>query len=335
MKTYILLHMTALGAGILLDLLIGDPHWFPHPIRLIGKYISFLEMKLFPEKGRGTHRDPGFERKRGLMLWLAVFITVTAAVCVIIVTAYRLHPWAGAAVEAGLTCCILAAGSLSAESRKVEDELDRGNIPAARKALSMIVGRDTEELGEEGIIKAAVETVAENTSDGVIAPLLFTAAGGPVLGFGYKAVNTMDSMLGYHNDRYEHFGKWPARVDDAFNFIPARISAVLMILSAFLLGLVSKEYSGRDAYRIWKRDRRNHLSPNSAQTESVCGGALGLKLGGSHYYGGVLVEKPEIGDERRKPVPEDVSRAGRLMFGAELLAAAAVGLMGAGLLFLI
>ena len=191
--------------------------------------------------------------------------------------------------------------------------------------MSMIVGRDTEALGQEEIIKAAVETVAENTSDGVIAPLLYTALGGPVLGFGYKAVNTMDSMLGYHNERYESFGKRAARMDDAFNFVPARVSAVLMILSAWMLGLFSKAFNGKEAYRIWKRDRRKHLSPNAAQTESACAGALGIRLGGAHLYGGVLVEKPAIGDARRKPVTEDIARAVRLMYLSECLAAILAG----------
>ena len=321
METYVLFHMTALGAGILLDFLIGDPHWFPHPVRFIGAYISFLERKLFPESAEGRQRNPGLEMKRGAILWFAVLLTVTAVTWAVLAAAYRLHPFAGLSVETSLTCCILAAGSLSSESRKVETFLKRGDIPGARRALSMIVGRDTEELCEEEIVKAAVETVAENTSDGVIAPLLFTAAGGPVLGFAYKAVNTMDSMLGYRNDRYEYFGKWSARMDDIFNYLPARISAVLMILSAFLLGHFSKIYSGKDAMGIWKRDRRKHLSPNSAQTESACAGALGLKLGGTHAYGGVVVEKPTIGDEKRKPVTEDIARAGRLMFAAEVLAA--------------
>lgn len=317
--------MTALGAGILLDLAVGDPHWFPHPVRLIGAYISWLEKKLYPEARAGIQRDSQLKQKRGTILWLLVFLTVMAVTGAVTAAAYLLHPITGIAAEAMLTCCALAARSLSSESRKVEWILIRKDLAGARQALSMIVGRDTEALGPEEIIQAAVETVAENTSDGVIAPLLYAALGGPVLGFGYKAVNTMDSMLGYHNERYESFGKWAARMDDVFNFVPARISAVLMILSAGILGLFSKVYSGKDAYRIWKRDRRKHLSPNAAQTESACAGALGLRLGGTHLYGGVLVEKPAIGDARRKPVTEDITRTVRLMYLSECLAVILAG----------
>ena len=325
MRTYIWYHMTALGAGILLDLAVGDPHWFPHPVRLIGAYISWLERRLYPEEKAGIQRDPQLEQKRGTTLWLLVFLTVMAVTGAVIVAAYLIHPIAGIAVEAVMTCCVLAARSLSSESRKVGRILDRKDLTGARRALSMIVGRDTGALGPDEIIKAAVETVAENTSDGVIAPLLYAALGGPILGFGYKAVNTMDSMLGYHNERYEHFGKRAAHMDDAFNYVPARISAAGMILSAWILGLFSKAFSGKDAYRIWKRDRRKHLSPNAAQTESACAGALGIQLGGTHLYGGVPVEKPSIGDARRKPVTEDIARAVRLMYLSECLAAVFAG----------
>ena len=319
MRAYILYHMTALAAGVLLDLAVGDPHWFPHPVRLIGALILRLEKVLFPDAGSGRDRDPALEEKRGRLLWILVFVSVMAVCFAVTVSAYLIHPLAGAAAEAALTCCLLAARSLAYESGKVARILEQGDLQGARDALAMIVGRDTEALTPEEVIKAAVETVAENTSDGVIAPFLYAAIGGPVLGFGYKAVNTMDSMLGYRSARYEHFGRCAARMDDIFSFVPARISAVLMILSAFLLGLFSKVYSGRDAFRVWKRDRMKHPSPNSAQTESACAGALGLKLGGAHRYGGVLSEKPVIGDERREPVPEDVARSARLMYATELL----------------
>ena len=184
----------------------------------------------------------------------------------------------------------------------------------------MIVGRDTANLNEEEIAKAAVETVAENTSDGVISPLLFTMIGGPTLGMIYKAVNTMDSMLGYKNERYTNFGLVAARADDVFNFIPSRISAILMIIGTFLMGIFKRVYNVSRAVKIWKRDRYNHLSPNSAQTESVCAGALGIKLGGDHYYNGVLVSKPTIGDEIRKTEIKDIKRANNLMFMAEIIA---------------
>ena len=174
----------------------------------------------------------------------------------------------------------------------------------------MIVGRDTQNLTKEGVAKAAIETVAENTSDGVIAPMLYTALGGPVLGFLYKAVNTMDSMVGYKNDRYLHFGRAAAKLDDVVNFLPARISALLMIGAAFLSG---KSYNGRQAWCIWHRDSRKHASPNSAQTESVCAGALGIQLAGDASYFGKVVKKPYIGDPKRQVEYEDIRRANRLM----------------------
>jgi adenosylcobinamide-phosphate synthase len=197
--------------------------------------------------------------------------------------------------------------------------LKANDTEKARKAVSMIVGRDTEKLDDEGIAKAAVETVAENTSDGVIEPLLYTAIGGPVLGFAYKAINTLDSMVGYHNDRYENFGSFSARLDDIVNFIPARISAGLMIISAYICGVFNGIYSGKRAVRIFKRDRFNHKSPNSAQTESVCAGALGIKLAGDASYFGKLVKKPYIGDAERNIENEDIKRAGRLMYISEFI----------------
>ena len=176
---------------------------------------------------------------------------------------------------------------------------------------AMIVGRDTQNLSEAGVAKAAIETVAENTSDGVIAPMIYTAIFGPILGFFYKAVNTMDSMIGYKNEKYLYFGRTAAKLDDAVNYIPARISAWLMILAALLGG---KEFDAKRAYRIYKRDRYNHASPNSAQTESVCAGALGIRLAGDASYFGKLVKKPYIGDACREVSPEDIRRVNRLMY---------------------
>ena len=178
----------------------------------------------------------------------------------------------------------------------------------------MIVGRDTERLTEEGIIRAAVETVAENASDGVIAPLCYIALGGPVLGFLYKGINTMDSMVGYHNEKYEYFGRAAARLDDAANFIPSRFSALLMVGAAFVLRM-----DWRNGWRIFLRDRRNHKSPNSAQTEAACAGILGVRLAGDAWYFGKLVKKPYIGDDSRPVEAEDIVRANRLMYAAEWL----------------
>ena len=320
MRGYLTLHYTALTLGVILDQIIGDPHFMPHPVKLIGKLISFIEKKLLGEDLAPLPlRDRKKELTRGLLLWIIVIAATAAATKLIMSWSYGLNKYLGVAVEAILTCYILAARSLCRESMAVSKELKKGDIEGARHALSMIVGRDTENLNEEEIAKAAVETVAENTSDGVISPLIFTLIGGPTLGMVYKAVNTMDSMLGYKNERYTHFGYIAAKADDVFNFIPSRISAILMIIGAFLMGIFKKVYNGSRALKIWQRDRYNHLSPNSAQTESVCAGALGIKLGGDHYYNGVLVSKPTIGDETRKTEIKDIKRANNLMFMAEAL----------------
>ena len=313
------IHFMAFLAGVLLDLLIGDPHFLPHPVRAIGRLISFLERKLLGGAQLPKDRDRRGEKRKGILLWFAVILATAAVSGAVLWICFRIHPYAGGIAEAVMTCYILASGSLRRESMKVAAGLDSSDLAGARSALAMIVGRDTDRLGEADIIKAAVETVAENTTDGVIAPLLFTAIGGPVAGIVYKAASTMDSMLGYRNDRYEAFGFMAARMDDVLNYLPARISAVLMILFSFIAGRFSGFYNGRDAFRIWVRDRYAHKSPNSAQTESVCAGALGLRLGGTHTYGGVPVEKPTIGDEKRAPQTADVLRANILMLGTELL----------------
>ena len=312
--------MSALAVGIVLDIMIGDPQSLPHPIRAIGALIAGLEKLL-----RRTRLQS--DVVKGALLWLIVMIATIAVSFGILGGAYMLNIYAGAAVEAILTFYILAAGSLRDESMKVYEALDEG-LMAARKSLSMIVGRDTEVLDEAGIIRATVETVAENTSDGVIAPLLYTFLGGPVLGMCYKAVNTMDSMLGYHNDDYEYFGKFAARADDVANFIPSRLSALFMCAAAGIFGVcrIGKKLgcSGVNALRIWLRDRYEHKSPNSAQTESACAGALGIRLGGSSRYNGVLVEKPYIGDDTRPVEREDIRRAVRLMFITEIVCTAVI-----------
>ncbi|MBR5945168.1 MAG: cobalamin biosynthesis protein CobD [Lachnospiraceae bacterium] len=321
MRGYLSLHYIALTLGVILDQIIGDPHFMPHPVKLIGKLISFAEKRLLGEELPPlAMRDRKKEVWRGLLLWLIVIAVTGTATKLILSWSYGLNKILGVAVEAILTCYILAARSLYRESMAVSKELEKGDIEGARNALSMIVGRDTANLNEEEIAKAAVETVAENTSDGVISPLLFTMIGGPTLGMIYKAVNTMDSMLGYKNERYTNFGLVAARADDVFNFIPSRISAILMIIGTFLMGIFKRVYNVSRAVKIWQRDRYNHLSPNSAQTESVCAGALGIKLGGDHYYNGVLVSKPTIGDETRKTEIKDIKRANNLMFMAEIIA---------------
>ena len=306
--------------GTILDLIIGDPHNFPHPIRAIGNLIARLEKSLLGEVTGNPNRNPSLEKTRGTLLWSLVVTVTLALTAAVTVGAYALHPYVGIGVEAVLICYILAAKSLYKESMAVTKELDKGDLDKARYALSMIVGRDTAPLDSEEVAKAAVETVAENTSDGVIAPLIYSALGGPILGMLYKAVNTMDSMIGYKNEKYENFGRFAARADDFFNFIPARLSAIFMMVGTFILSLFDKTYSPRAAVRIWRRDRLNHKSPNSAQTESVCAGALGLLLGGDHLYKGVMVHKPTIGDETRKTEPADIRRANSLMFATEAVA---------------
>lgn len=306
-------HMAAFAAGFILDCLFGDPYWLPHPIRAIGHLIAGTEKRL--RKGENP-QDEKQQRTRGTcfaaIMLLVTFLVSAAVLC----AAYALHPWAGAFVEAVMTYQILAAKCLASESKKVWRFLSRKDVEGARHAVSMIVGRDTDCLSAEQIAKAAIETVAENTSDGVTAPMLYTALGGPVLGFLYKAVNTMDSMVGYKNDRYLYFGRAAAKLDDAVNYIPSRISAYLMVLAAFVCG---KDLSGKGAWKIYRRDNRNHASPNSAQTESVCAGALGICLAGDAVYFGKVVKKPTIGDALRPVEYEDIRRANRLMYGTAVL----------------
>ena len=319
LKEYLILHLAALMGGYILDLLIGDPHGIPHPVAWIGSLIGALEKRLFPEA-----RDPAKEFRRGLLVCLIVLAVTGILAFAAIAVSYRIMPYLGAAVEAVLTCYILAARSLRDESMKVHDDLADGDLIKARYDLSMIVGRDTQNLDQAAVTRAAVETVAENASDGVIAPLLCTAIGGPLLGLLYKAVNTMDSMLGYRNDRYEYFGKAAAKLDDAANFIPSRLSALLLIAAAAFPGKLFRQFDAGNAYRIWKRDRLKHKSPNSAQTESACAGALGVRLGGPSVYKGILVEKPYIGEAERDIEPEDIRLANRLMFAAEAVLMAVI-----------
>lgn len=306
-------HLMGFVLGYLFDLILGDPHSIPHPVVLIGKLIGWFDRRFQKKRERMA---PAVQKRCGSIMAAAV-VTLTAFVVALILAAcYRIHPYLGCAAEAVMTCQILAARSLHDESMKVYDRLINGSLQEARKAVSMIVGRDTESLDEEHVIKAAVETVAENTSDGVIAPMLYTALGGPILGFAYKAVNTMDSMVGYKNDRYLYFGRAAAKLDDAVNFLPSRISALFMIAACLFCG---KKYRAKRAARIWKRDRRKHASPNSAQTEAVMAGALGVQLAGDASYFGHVVKKPFIGDSLRRIEPADIPRANRLMFVTEFL----------------
>lgn len=323
-------HIFAFIAGFVLDLLIGDPHFIPHSVRLIGSLISFCDKRLNCDAGYNiSEKKLNLTKyKRGMLLAFTVIFATFAMSVIIIVAAYSINLYAGVIAEAVMTWQILATKCLRVEGMRVYDALRTDGIDAGRRAVSMIVGRDTSVLDAAGVTRAAVETIAENTSDGVIAPMLYTAIGGPVLGFVYKAVNTMDSMLGYKNDKYMYFGRFAAKLDDVVNFIPARISAYLMIAAAFIGG---RQFDGKNAYRIFKRDRFNHASPNSAQTESVCAGALRVQLAGDAVYFGKLVKKKYIGDGLREIEYEDIKRANRLMyitaFLCELLSVAVMSLV--------
>ena len=353
-------HIIAFFAGFVLDCILGDPYCFPHPVKFIGKLISFLENKyLGPKPPRSIKTETTAEeseeklseevtnetldetaekateeeakkesdqkalspeakkkREQGRTTVLIVLLCTVAVTDVLFWGSYYLHPILGCVIETILTYQILAAKCLRVESMKVYKALKTGTIEDARKAVSMIVGRDTDQLDEAGVTKAAVETVAENTSDGVIAPMLYLAIGGPILGMLYKAINTMDSMIGYKNERYLDFGRAAAKLDDVVNFLPSRISAWLMIFACPFLG---DHFIASEGKRIYLRDRRKHASPNSAQTESVCAGALGIQLAGDASYFGKIVHKPTIGDGRRKVNPEDIPLANRLMYGATIL----------------
>lgn len=306
-------HIIALLLGVILDLIIGDPYKLPHPIRLIGGLIGKLD-HLFMDKRIDKERNKNTERLLGLILVLIVISLTALVTSIVLIGAYLVNPILGMIIEAILSFYILAAKSLKVESMKVYYALKNKSINEARYAVSMIVGRDTDSLDKEGIIRAAVETVAENTSDGVIAPLIYLSFGGPIVGLVYKAINTMDSMIGYHNERFENFGMTAAKLDDIVNYIPSRISAWLMILASFIGG---KDYDGKNALKIFKRDRYNHKSPNSAQTESVCAGALGVRLAGDASYFGQIVKKPYIGDANRNIRVSDIERANRLMLITE------------------
>lgn len=299
--------------GVLLDFMFGDPVWLYHPVRLMGKCITFLEgilRRIFPKSKTG-------ERIAGAVLVILTVAVSTAVPAALLSVLYHLNFFAGFALESFFCYQMLAAKSLKTESMKVYRELQKKDIAGARYAVSMIVGRDTEHLDEAGVTKAAVETVAENASDGVIAPLFYMMLGGAAAGFAYKAVNTMDSMIGYKNEKYQYFGTAAARLDDVVNFIPSRLSGLALIAAAMFTG-----EDWKNAWRIFRRDRRNHASPNSAQTESAMAGALRVRLAGDAWYFGKLHEKPYIGDDLRKIEAEDIVRANRMLYAGELAALA-------------
>ena len=303
-------HVLAMAIGFALDLILGDPHSMPHPVRWIGSFIVALEAPLrrvFPE-------TPAGERAAGVVLVVVVAGVSFGCALLVLWLCGLVNWWLALVVESLLCYWMLATKSLRDESMAVARELERGDLPAARRAVSMIVGRDTDRLDETGVAKAAVETVAENTSDGVIAPLFYMAIGGAPLAVLYKAVNTMDSMVGYKNDRYRHFGTAAAKTDDVLNFVPARLAGILMCLASPLVGM-----DGAGAWRIFRRDRLAHSSPNSAHTEAACAGALGVQLAGGSFYFGTFVEKPTIGDAHRAVECADIARANRLLYATAIL----------------
>ena len=312
----------AVLGGFVLDSIFGDPAWLPHPVVYMGKAISALEKRLRTR----LPKTPQGELLGGAVLAFCLPVGTFLLTSLVCLGAARVSPWLGLAVQMFWCGQALAARGLAQESTNVYRELVKPDLPAARKAVSRIVGRDTQNLSLEGVTKAAVETVAENASDGVIAPLLYMLLGGAPLALTYKAINTMDSMLGYKNERYLYFGRAAAKLDDAASYLPSRIAGLLWVAAAALTG-----NSASGAWRIWRRDRRNHASPNSAQTESACAGALGVQLAGPAYYFGEYYEKPTIGDPVRPIEPEDIRRANRMMY-AESVLALGIGLILRGVL---
>ena len=328
----LLFHGGAFLLGCILDMIIGDPQGLWHPIIAIGKLISFWEKRLYQKDGAiaretgtvdlSTKEPSGNEKNarplflRGIFLEILVLLTVGLTVALIMFICLCISPWLYFFVEAIMTGQILAGKSLRTESMKVYHKLKEGDLDGARHAVSMIVSRDTDKLNESAVARAAVETVAENTSDGVTAPLIMLALGGPLLGFLYKGASTMDSMLGYKNERYLYFGRAAARMDDFLNFLPSRITALFMIQAAYL---TMGAGAGKRAFAIWQRDRRKHDSPNAGQTEAVMAGALGIRIGGTSIYFGKEKTKPYIGDALKEVDAEDIKRANDLAFWTSVL----------------
>ncbi|MCD8036929.1 MAG: adenosylcobinamide-phosphate synthase CbiB [Clostridiales bacterium] len=310
--------LCAVLIGFGLDMLFGDPNFSLHPIRLIGKLIEVSERiirSILPKNKSG-------ELFGGIIIVIVVCAVSTGIVHALLVFFYDINTILGLAVESIFCWFFVAAKSLKTESMKVYNELKKGDIASSRRTVSMIVGRDTERLDFEGVAKAAVETVAENTSDGVVAPIIFMMIGGAPLGALYKAINTMDSMVGYKNSKYLYFGRAAAKLDDIANFIPSRISGIAMIMASAVLGMDYK-----NAAKIFKRDRLKHKSPNSAQTEAACAGALGIRLAGDAWYFGELYKKDYIGDALNEVIPEHILMANRLMYTTSAIVLIIFGLI--------
>ena len=312
MMLFLLLFELSIIFGFLLDLLFADPAKLTHPVVIIGKGITVLEnalRKIFPQTAGG-------ERAAGrLMAGIIVVVTyaVTLGLCVL---AWLIHPVVFLLLHTLWCWQAIAVRGLANEAKNVYGHLSpECDIEGARKAVSRIVGRDTQGLTAEGVTKAAVETVAESFSDGVAVPFFYMMIGGAPLALTYKAINTMDSMVGYKNETYLNFGRGPAHLDDLAGLIPSRLAAIMWIAAAGMM-----EHTAKNAWKIWRRDNRNHPSPNSAQTESACAGALGVQLAGPAYYFGELYNKPTIGDRTRPIEPEDILKTNRMMYAASIIA---------------
>lgn len=301
--------------GFALDLLLGDPHGWPHPVVWIGRLIQRLETLWTGLLGRC--------RVAGVLLTCSTLLVAGGAAWGLLALACFLHPWLWGAAALWLTWTCLALRSLHSESLTVVRHLEAGDLVSARQALSGIVGRDTAELGEAEILRAAIETVAENTSDGVIAPMFYLCLGGPVLGMLYKAASTLDSMVGYQNERYREVGWASARLDDLLNLVPARLTGLFMVLAAAVLRL-----DAAGALQIMRRDGRKPKSPNAGIPEAAVAGALGIRLGGAAVYFGQQVEKPTLGDDDRPVTLAAYRQTVRLMYLASLF------MLGLGLIFL-
>ncbi|WP_018924545.1 adenosylcobinamide-phosphate synthase CbiB [Salsuginibacillus kocurii] len=291
-----------IAAAILLDLVIGDPRWLPHPVVLIGKFISYIEQR----GNHGSHR-----RRNGIILAVSVSILVLFITCTLVVTAYYIHPLAGAAVEIHLISTTIAIKGLRAAALNVYVPLVQGDVVEARQQVSMIIGRDTDHLPEDEIARGAVETVAENTVDGITAPLFWALVGGAPLAMVYRAVNTLDSMVGYKNETYGQYGWASAKTDDVINWLPARLTAFTMWLASFFI----KGSNRNQAWKITVRDAQKHPSPNSGWPEAMTAGLLGIQLGGVNYYDGEKSVRAVLGDPCKKTVPADIKRAIFYMHG--------------------
>jgi len=310
---------TFFGAYIV-DLIIGDPRWVPHPVIIIGKFVGFLEGKILTNLPLRKGGMWGLldEKKGGIILWFAVVIPVYFITWGIIEGCSFINLWFGAIITVLLASMTLATRSLYDESKIVINALNNGNIVEARKKLSMIVGRDTENLDEQQIYRAVIETVSENLSDGIVAPMFYLALGGVPLAMTYKAVNTLDSMVGYKNQKYRDIGAFSAKMDDILNWIPARLTGLIIVIASVIL-----RFNWKDSWKIMRRDGRNHSSPNSGIPEAAMAGSLGIQLGGENRYFGEIVRKPTIGDRINVMGRGDVKKTWAVMFASSILMAAA------------